>query len=138
MYFPKLRELCMEHGFRFQAIDLRWGVSEEAGLDQQTMKICLEEIERSQNVSPKPNFIVLLGDRYGWIPFPYEIPADEFEEILTKVSKKDEELLVWNEEWPEEDFSSYNRGWYRKDENANPPVYCLKPRILDYSDKASD
>jgi len=51
----------MEHGFRFQAIDLRWGVSEEAGLDQQTMKICLEEIERSQKVSPKPNFIVLLG-----------------------------------------------------------------------------
>ena len=31
--FPKLRKLCMEHGFRFQAIDLRWGVSEEAGQD---------------------------------------------------------------------------------------------------------
>jgi hypothetical protein len=25
--FPKLRELCMRHGCRFQAIDLRWGVS---------------------------------------------------------------------------------------------------------------
>lgn len=24
--FPKLRELCMKHGCRFQAIDLRWGV----------------------------------------------------------------------------------------------------------------
>ena len=31
---------------------MRWGVSEEAGLNQQTMKICLEEIERSQKVSP--------------------------------------------------------------------------------------
>jgi hypothetical protein len=31
--FPKLRELCMQHGCRFQAIDLRWGVSEEAALD---------------------------------------------------------------------------------------------------------
>ncbi len=28
--FPKLREFCMEYGCRFQAIDLRWGVSEEA------------------------------------------------------------------------------------------------------------
>jgi len=26
--FPPLRELCQEHGFRFQAIDLRWGVRE--------------------------------------------------------------------------------------------------------------
>jgi Domain of unknown function (DUF4062) len=38
--FPRLRELCMQHGCRFQAIDLRWGVSEEASLDQQTMKMC--------------------------------------------------------------------------------------------------
>jgi len=27
--FPRLRELCMQHGTRFQAIDLRWGVSDE-------------------------------------------------------------------------------------------------------------
>src|SRR3990170_2812188 len=44
--FPRLRELCQAHGCRFQAIDLRWGVSEEAALDQQTMNICLGEIER--------------------------------------------------------------------------------------------
>ncbi|MGZ4864855.1 MAG: DUF4062 domain-containing protein [Halobacteriota archaeon] len=44
--FPKLRQLCQELGCRFQAIDLRWGVWEEAALDQQTMRICTEEIER--------------------------------------------------------------------------------------------
>ena len=32
--FPRLRDLVMAHGCRFQAIDLRWGVSEEAALDQ--------------------------------------------------------------------------------------------------------
>ena len=45
--FPKLRRLCEGHGYRFQAVDLRWGVSDEAGLDQQTMEICLSELERS-------------------------------------------------------------------------------------------
>ena len=40
--FPRLREFCQKRGARFQAIDLRWGVSEEAALDQQTMNICLE------------------------------------------------------------------------------------------------
>ena len=44
--FPRLRELCASRGARFQAIDLRWGVSEEAGLDQRTMPICLGEIDR--------------------------------------------------------------------------------------------
>jgi hypothetical protein len=28
--FPRLREPCQLHGARFQAIDLRWGMSEEA------------------------------------------------------------------------------------------------------------
>ena len=44
--FPRLRELCTQHGARFQAIDLRWGVSEQAGHDQRTMNICLSEVER--------------------------------------------------------------------------------------------
>ncbi len=64
--FPKLRGLCMQNGYRFQAIDLRWGVREESALDQQTMNICRQELKRCQELSPKPNFIVLLGDRYGW------------------------------------------------------------------------
>ena len=35
---------------RFQAIDLHWGVRDEAGLDQQTLEICLREIERCQRI----------------------------------------------------------------------------------------
>lgn len=49
--FQRLRDLCMQKSCRFQAIDLRWGVSEEAGRDQQTMKICLEEIARCQETT---------------------------------------------------------------------------------------
>ena len=127
--FPKLMELCMQHGFKFQAIDLRWGVSEEASLDQQTMKICLEEIERSQRVSPKPNFIVLLGDRYGWMPLPYEIPSGEFKKVLKEVSVDEEELLLWKQ-----DQVMDEKGWYREDLNAVPPIYCLQPRTGIYED----
>lgn len=73
--FPKLREFCAQRGARFQAIDLRWRVSSEASRDQRTMNICLDEIERCQAVTPRPNFIVLLGDRCGWRPPPGQIPA---------------------------------------------------------------
>ena len=37
--FPKLEQLCLQQGFQFQAIDLRWGVPAEAGLDYRTMRI---------------------------------------------------------------------------------------------------
>src|SRR5450759_5705491 len=112
--FPRLRELCASRGARFQAIDLRWGVSEEAGLDQRTMPICLGEIERCQKVTPRPNFVVLLGDRYGWRPLPPEIPASEFAAIETKVTAADDKALL--------------KTWYRLDGNAAPPVWRLQPR----------
>lgn len=61
--FPKLRTLCESHGTRFQAIDLRWGVRDEAALDQKTMEICLREIERCQRSGVKNSFIVLPDQR---------------------------------------------------------------------------
>jgi hypothetical protein len=63
--FPGLRHLCLQRGLRFQAVDLRWGVSEQASLDQQAMNICLGEIARCQKTTPRPDSVVLLGDRYG-------------------------------------------------------------------------
>jgi hypothetical protein len=72
--FPKLRTLCEQHRARFQAIDLRWGVRDEAGLDQQTMEVFPREIRRCQTTRVRPNFIVLLGDNYGWQPLPPESP----------------------------------------------------------------
>lgn len=122
--FPRLRELCMQHGCRFQAIDLRWGVSEEAALDQQTMNICLEEIKRCRKTTPRPNFIVLLGDRYGWRPLPYEIRAIEFEQISALTTEATNHDLLTH--------------WYRRDDNADPAVYYLQPRDVDLSNAETD
>jgi len=79
--FPKLEQLCAQNGFQFQAIDLRWGVSSEAGLDHRTMRICFDELRRAQEISPRPNFLILLGNRYGWRPLPEEISVAEFQAL---------------------------------------------------------
>ena len=120
--FPSLRELAAAHGCRFQAIDLRWGVSEEAALDQQTMKICLGELSRCQKVSPRPNFIILLGNRYGWLPLPWEIPADEFDRIFLNLTKAEKPLAL---------------EWYHRDDNSIPAVYVLQPRTDEYETHAA-
>ena len=112
--FPRLRECTGKHGFRFQAIDLRWGVSEQASLDQQAMNICLGEIERCQQISPRPNFIVLLGDRYGWMPPPSQIPAAEFVKIIQHIQ--------------DEEDAKFLGKWYLLDNNAVPAEYRLKAR----------
>jgi hypothetical protein len=112
--FPKLEQRCLAEGFQFQAIDLRWGVSTEAGLDHRTMRICFEELRRSQEVSPEPNFLILLGNRYGWRPLPEEISEEEFRELNKAASDDDERRVL--------------RDWYRCDSNAVPPVHLLRPR----------
>lgn len=115
------RQLCEENGTRFQAIDLRWGVRDEAALNQQTMEICLREIERCQQTGIKPNFIVLLGDRYGWRPLPARIEAQEFERVRDHVTDAVDKQLI--------------KGWYERDENVVPPEYLLKPRTGEFADK---
>jgi hypothetical protein len=69
--FPELEKFCAERGMRFQAVDLRWGITEHA---HDTLSICLGEVRRCKQLSPRPNFAVLLGDRYGWEPLPARIP----------------------------------------------------------------
>jgi hypothetical protein len=45
------------------------------------MRICFDELRRAREISPKPNFLILLGNRYGWQPLPEEIPVEEFDEL---------------------------------------------------------
>ncbi|HPF88226.1 MAG TPA: DUF4062 domain-containing protein [Candidatus Limiplasma sp.] len=81
--FPKAAELCHKHGCAFQVIDLRWGISVQDSQDYSTLGICLNEIERCQRVTPRPNFIFLAGERYGWRPLPQYIDHAIYRRILS-------------------------------------------------------
>jgi WD40 repeat protein len=116
--FPKLQQLCAGRGARFHAIDLRWGVSEEAALDQQTVNICLDEVRRCLATGSAPNFLILLGNRYGWLPPPAQIPASEFSRLLDRVDKASQRKRLLK--------------WYALDKNAVPAEYQLKAREGKY------
>ncbi len=65
--FPRLRQIIKAYGEDVQEVDLRWGVDtvnmteEESG--HEVLTVCIDAIDRC-----KPYIIVLLGERYGWIP----------------------------------------------------------------------
>ncbi|MBD3189391.1 MAG: DUF4062 domain-containing protein [Candidatus Heimdallarchaeota archaeon] len=128
--FPRLKQLCHSYGTEFQVVDLRWGITDAMANNQKTLETCLREIKRCQQLTPKPNFLALVGNRYGWTPPPPRIPNNEFEAILAICS-------------PEE--QSFLKDWYKEDLNALPhleeeqqaaggSVYELLPRIGKYLD----
>ena len=116
--FAKLSEEFAKMDWQIETVDLRWGISQEAGFDNRTMQICKSEIKRCQELSPRPNFIVLLGNRYGWTPLPETIPYKVGK--LLKMSSTEIEL--------------FNK-WYRLDENVLPHgEFVLQERIGRFRD----
>ena len=74
---PEIAEFAARYGRFVDMVDLRWGIStqteNEASAQTKVLRTCFDEIDRS-----RPFFIVLLGDRYGWVP-----PEDKVLEALT-------------------------------------------------------
>lgn len=111
--FVKLRELCQSRSFSFQVVDLRWGVNETAGWDQRTQSVCLEEIKRCQRITPRPNFITMIGDRYGWRPLPTQLSQVDWRLIRERAG----------------DLGDLLENWYVLDKNSRPTTFFLRPRV---------
>ncbi|UJR21317.1 hypothetical protein I4U23_024408 [Adineta vaga] len=111
--YPKLKEYCREkHGLEFQVVDMRWGVRDEATDDHKTTELCMQEIDNCQRVSVGPNFVVFLGQKYGYRPLPTKIEEEEFRLVTSVSSKEDARLL---------------NQWYKLDSNNIPSLFCLQP-----------
>lgn len=123
--FPRLKELCAANGARFQPIDLRWGIPDEAALEQSTMQICLKEIKQCQNITPRPNFIIFLGERYGWTPPPPKITKTEFDMISNHFNEEDKSFIT---KWYKLDENEL----YRLDNGIITAVYEIQPRVDKY------
>jgi hypothetical protein len=66
--FPELEERLRARRHYLEWVDLRLGVAAGQEVDEharelQVLKVCLQEVSRC-----RPFLIVLLGDRYGWVP----------------------------------------------------------------------
>ncbi len=108
--FPPLRRLCAASGFRLQPIDLRWGVSEAAGTDRQTLRICFDELEHCRQLSPDLFLLIQLGQRYGSSLLPPQVSTTLVGRLLPHLA-------------PEERAAF--EAAYRLDENAVPPEHVL-------------
>lgn len=68
LVLPQLSEFAEQNFTDVDFVDLRWGistadVSAREDKERRVLTICLDRIDET-----RPFMIVLLGDRYGWIP----------------------------------------------------------------------
>jgi len=91
--FPRLQTYCKERGAQFLAVNLHLDIIEAAQVEHDTLRICLDEIRRSQELSPRPNFAVLVGNRYGWEPIPARIPVDHWTRLMENASSSDSKII---------------------------------------------
>jgi NACHT domain- and WD repeat-containing protein len=115
----ELESFCKLRGATFEAIDLRWGIPANSAEDLDIVSICLDEVERCQKLSPRPNFIAMIGNRYGWRPLPANIPENIFE-LLPPEAKQ----IVAKH--------------YVLDENAIPPTYLINKETLTGPDNENE
>ena len=66
---PLVDTVAEQYGENVWCKDLRWGINTtdlaEDEANTKVLSVCLDEIDRS-----RPPFVILLGERYGWIPDP--------------------------------------------------------------------
>lgn len=71
----------------FQVVDMRWGVRDEATDDHMTTELCMKEIENCQRLSMGPNFVVFLGQKYGYRPIPTYVLSSELQMLRDELGK---------------------------------------------------
>ncbi|KAM7011931.1 LOW QUALITY PROTEIN: NACHT domain- and WD repeat-containing protein 1 [Tautogolabrus adspersus] len=112
--YPEVLAFCRGLGLVFEVVDLRWGIRSVSSGDHEAWEVVLQEIQNCQRISAGPAFIALLGNRYGHRALPRLIPENQFEALLSKLSKNPEGIKQLSR-------------WFLKDNNAIPPVYVLQP-----------
>ncbi|RVE74155.1 hypothetical protein OJAV_G00038410 [Oryzias javanicus] len=112
--FPEVLLFCRRLGLVFEVVDLHWGIRNDPFGDHKACEISLQEIQMCKRLSAGPNFVALLGNRYGHRALPRLIPEKQFELYLSKLSKTPEGVKQLQQ-------------WFRKDTNALPPTYVLQP-----------
>ncbi len=75
---PKINHQLQHYNQSVRILDLRWGVDtselEEQEATDRVLSVCLDAIDKC-----KPYFVVLIGDRYGYIPAGHSLSVTHME-----------------------------------------------------------
>lgn len=79
--FPLLEQLCHILHLQFETVDMRWGVREFTNDSHGTSALCIKELLKCNRISRGPAFVCILGNKYGYRPFPPTIPQHQLDKM---------------------------------------------------------
>lgn len=88
----------------------------------------MTEIRNCQRLSMGPNFVVFLGQKYGYRPIPTYILASELAQFRECLVGLGIDVILLDT-------------WYKKDANAVPPICILQPIssiLVNFNNKVID
>jgi len=121
---PRLRKLCKLVGLELEVKEMRWGITNTLSASHQTSKICMQELEECVKTSASVSFVGIIGNRYGYRPFPSEIPCSQFERLFDVGNEVAKALL---------------RKWWRRDDLSGQYVLrTVTDLIPSYNSEVAD
>jgi len=112
---PFLRRVTALAGLEFQVSEMRWGINNLLSESHRTSSECMKELNRCMESSTGLAFLGIVGDRYGYRPFPPVIEAGLYEKLLAQVTQNKYEAV------------NLLHKWFELDTNTRPAVYRLAP-----------
>ena len=142
---PYINKFLSVYGQSIQLCDLRWGVDTSENNEEESTKkiinVCFDSIRTSD-----PFFVVMIGERYGWIP-PYEYTENirdfdieyhnqsvtemeiEYQTILSK-DRENRAIYFFREPLlPEQMTEESKKIYFSEDESSKNKLLKLKERI---------
>jgi hypothetical protein len=115
---PLLRARGREFGLEIIFIDMRYGVRNENTMDHTTWLQCSNLLQWCAEESAGLFFISLQADKYGSCFVPRTISENVFEKLVGCECEETRQVAT---------------EWFRRDDNACPPQYVLRP-LTDVND----
>ncbi|EGD82189.1 hypothetical protein PTSG_02861 [Salpingoeca rosetta] len=98
------------------------------------LKICMREIKRCQQESSGISYVLILGNKYGFRPFPAKIPDKEFKLLKEEMAKQAKQTASTPTSAALNKAMEYMDEWFVLNENVVPPTRELKPVKKEHSD----
>ncbi|EGD82228.1 hypothetical protein PTSG_02899 [Salpingoeca rosetta] len=118
----------------YQSSEMRWGIRSEASAAHETSEICMREIKRCQQESSGISYVLILGNKYGFRPFPAKIPEEEFKLLKDEMAKQAKQTASTVTPAALNKAMEYMDEWFVLNENVVPPTRELKPVKKEHSD----
>ncbi|XP_038053193.1 NACHT domain- and WD repeat-containing protein 1-like isoform X2 [Patiria miniata] len=143
--YPRLRSYCKERGYEFQVCDPHWGIKDVTDDSHTYAQHCLSELRECQRVSIGPNFVSILGQKYGYPRVPATISLDDFEALISalqtarehtllsrrasRISQSDTSSIGDGQEYRERRYSNLSTMTHNKTSVSEPPKMSLTTTI---------